>query len=294
MEVSEPTYDVRLFRALNDQFKDAPLVESPPPRTSQSAADVARGRIKTITNYVDVEDKRVLELGTGRGFTASLLQKEAGAKHVVGIDIKSYSDWEEHDPNGAEFVVGDLAVEHLVDPESVDVVVSAVTFEHVTRPVQMLGQLYRALSENGQAWLYFNLYRGPSASHRYHHVFFPWPHLLFDNADEATIEEASGARKFAWVNYMTAATYVQTCAEIGFEITYVRRHTAPLDKYLPFYRRFEDKLGRYPALDLETDFLTLVLRKLPEPTSVVPRLGYLERQREFDRLAERYRGLARS
>jgi hypothetical protein len=33
----------------------------------------------------------------------------------------------------------------------------------------------------------------------------------------------------------------------------------PIDE--PFYRRFEDLLGRYPRSDLEKDFFTVVLRK---------------------------------
>lgn len=290
LHVAENTFDLKLFQQLNDEFREQPLIEKPPERTSKGAEAVAQRRIQTITRHVDVTDKVVLELGTGRGYTAAMLPVVAGAKQVIGVDIKSYADWDEHDRTRTDFIVGDLASDNLLDPESVDVVVSAVVFEHVTRPIQMLAQLYRALTEGGEAWLYFNLYRGPAASHRYHHVFFPWPHLLFDSIDPQQMLEATGARKFAWVNYMTAATYLQTCAELGFEITLVRRHAAQLERFLPFYVRFEEKLGRYPALDLETDFLTLVLRKQNDPIDRAPRLGYHERQQAFDALVAQYRG----
>jgi hypothetical protein len=60
----------------------------------------------------------------------------------------------------------------------------------------------------------------------------------------------------------------------------------PID--VGFYQRFEDELGRYPALDLETDFATLVLEK-ESPGRLrrgrgrsLPELGYLERQRALD------------
>jgi hypothetical protein len=66
-------------------------------------------------------------------------------------------------------------------------------------------------------------------------------------------------RTFTWVNRMTAAHYVQAAREVGFTIDAAVRKVMPID--VPFYLRFEDKLGRYPALDLETDFLTLVLTK---------------------------------
>ena len=96
------------------------------------------------------------------------------------------------------------------------------------------------------------------------------------------LKEEGGRGTFAWVNRMTAAHYVQTCAEIGLEITDTSRRATPIDKHIDFYLRFEDKLGRYPAYDLETDFLMLVLRKAPGPVDRVPQLGYLERQRHLD------------
>lgn len=283
-------YDIDLFRELNQQFREDPLVSRPPERTSKGFQAVAEGRLKTILRYVDVKDKAVLELGTGRGYTAAELVRSAGAASVLGIDIRTYPDWPEHDATRTRFVVGDLASEPLVEPGTIDVIVSAVVMEHVTRPIRMFEALHAALRTGGEAWLYFNLYRGPKASHRYDHIFFPWPHLLFDDAQSAEILAAEGGRgKFAWVNRMTAANYVQLCAELGFEITELRRHNVKIEEYLPFYAQFEDKLGRYPALDLETDFMTLVVRKLDEPTGVVPSLGYLERQRRFDKLLAAWR-----
>ena len=95
-------------------------------------------------------------------------------------------------------------------------------------------------------------------------MYFPWPRLRFD-------EEAGR---------------LQACGEIGFEITDVRRDATRLDDFIDFYLRVEDKLGRYPAYDLETDFLMLVLRKAPGPFDRFPQLGYLERQRRLDALVD--------
>ena len=277
------TYDLELFRALNEEYREQRLVPKPPALTTASYEEVARRRIATLSKHVDVAGKQVLELGTGRGYTAAQLPEVAGAEHVVGVDIRSYDDWKLHNAERTRFVVGDLASEDLVEPESIDVVVSAVVLEHVTKPIRMLEALHRCLRPDGTAWLYFNLHRGPKASHRYRNLYFPWPHLLFDDPQAAQVLKEEGARgTFAWVNRMTAAHYVQTCAEIGFEITDVSRKATPIDKHIDFYLRFEDKLGRYPAYDLETDFLMLVLRKAPGPVDHVPRLGYLERQRHLD------------
>jgi hypothetical protein len=92
-------------------------------------------------------------------------------------------------------------------------------------------------------------------------VFFPWPHLLFEPAVcEAFYRKHHGRKStFAWVNHLTAAEYVEACGELGLHVDALRRSTTPID--VPLYARFEEKLGRYPALDLETDFLWLTLRK---------------------------------
>ncbi len=282
----EGAYSLDLFRQLNEEFRSTPLIAAPPDRTSKGFEAVAKRRIETISRYLpDLRGKYVLELGTGRGYTAALLPEVTGAKHVTGIDVKAYPEWDLHDKKTTEFIRGDLAGGQFVEAESIDAVISAVVFEHVTRPIRMLSELHRVMKVGGEAWLYFNLYRGPKASHRYHTIFFPWPHLLFDDGQAAQIlSEAGASGKFAWVNRMTAAHYTQVCAELGFEITTVHRHIVKLEEHLDFYLRFEDKLGRYPALDLETDFLTIVLKKLSEPDDRVPRFGYLERQKRFDRL----------
>ena len=73
---------------------------------------------------------------------------------------------------------------------------------------------------------------------------------------------------FAWVNRLTAAEYLQAFTEIGFRVRYLRRSVTDIDA--AFYKRFEDKLGRYPALDLETDFLHVVVDKVAEVTEPPP------------------------
>ena len=85
---------------------------------------------------------------------------------------------------------------------------------------------------------------------------------------------------------MTIANYVQAVHEIGFRLVAVKRRVVPID--VGFFLRFEPVLGRYPALDLETDFATLVLEKenpgrgWASRSRALPELGYLERQRSLD------------
>jgi hypothetical protein len=181
--------------------------------------------------------------------------------------------------------------------------VSTAVFEHVERPVETLRALRRILSPGGRAWLRFNLYPSAVASHRYDLVNFPWPHLLFEDHVFAAYLEAHGIsdpmrgtareHRFAWVNTMTVAHYLQACTEVGFETVSLNRRVRSID--IAFYRRFEDKLGRFPALDLETDFATLVLRRPSgrrslrgllgrrRPAAKSVTAGYLRRQRKLRR-----------
>jgi SAM-dependent methyltransferase len=240
------------------------------------AEQVARGRIETIGRQLELSGKVVLEFPTGRGYLAALLPSLAGARRVVAIDSRPYPEWESHDEPATRFVPGDLTTDTLVDPESFDVAIAVAPLGELKRPVQAVTQLYRALREGGRAYLHLALYPGP----RVRDGTPPWTHLISVEAD--------GGR---WANRMTAATYVQTCSEVGFEVSDLQRHVAPLEELLDTYLRYEETLGRYPALDLETDYLTLVLRKLPEPSGRVPELGYAVRQRWFERLlAERVTG----
>ena len=274
------SYDLSLFEELNEEYADRPLVPSPVERTPAGYAERAKGVLDRIQRYVDVEGD-VMELGCGQGWLTATLTSESNARRAIGIDIREGEHWKYHDKPDTAYIVGDLSRSQLVPPESVDLVISAVVFEHVHRPLQMLMALHRSLRLEGVAWLYFNLYRGPKASHVYRNVYFPWPHLLFTDAVcEAFFKKHHGRpQRFSWVNKLTAAHYANLAQNAGFETKLVDLHRTPID--LSLYRRFEDKLGRYPALDLETDFMTMVLRKVDQPASVWG-LDYLGRQALLD------------
>lgn len=274
-------YDLELFEQLNDRYQTAPLVPKPVERTPTGYAERAGKVLDRIRRYVDVDGKDVLELGCGQGWLTAVLPGEGGARHATGIDVQEGDHWRLHNNPATTYLVGDLSQEALVAEESIDLVLSAVVFEHVRRPLQMLEALHRVLRPGGQAWLYFNLYRGPKASHTYREVYFPWPHLLFDDAVCMEFYEKHHGRKlrFSWVNKLTAAEYLVLARAAGFETTRVDLSTTPLD--IDLYREFEDRLGRYPALDLETDFMTMVLHKADKPATVW-QLDYLGRQRALD------------
>jgi SAM-dependent methyltransferase len=299
-------YDLGLFEELNEAYRDKPIWRPPTSASERPKAaelvDRARAeterretekKLRPILASVELSGRTVLELGCGHGFLTATLPGAAGVRHAIGVDIRPYSSWAEHEErDDVSFIVGDLSSEPLLPPESVDVVISTVVLEHVTRPITMLSAIRDVMRTEGKAWLFFNLYRGRNASHCYREVFFPWPHLLFDDAVCHAFYEKHHGRKlrFSWVNRMTIAEYLVVSRDAGFEIVNVKLERTPVD--LDFYLRFEDKLGRYPALDLETNFMTLILEKSLSPTGHVPSVGYQEAQTELDRRIGDHRGAA--
>ena len=284
-------FDLELFEELVAEYRSRPLRERPIKRDQKSQREKAEARIQRIQRELDLDfdDRVVLDLGCGHGWLPSLLPELGGARKAIGVDPRRYETWSEHSDPRVELIEADLSVDDVVEAGSVDCVISGAVLEHVSRPIEMLEAIHRVLAPGGRAWLYFNLYRGPSASHRYSEVPFPWPHLLFDDAVCRAYYKQEHGRKnvpFAWVNRMTIGGYVQTVDEVGFRTIDVKRRVVPID--VGFYQRFEDELGRYPALDLETDFATLVLEKQPPGRWRKGRdrahqeLGYLERQRALD------------
>lgn len=275
-------YDLDLFTRLNDEYRPQPTSPNPPKHDPLSMQEVARRRLDGILNQtrLDLTGKTVMELGAGHGWMVETIARNTGASWVLGVDIRTRPTWDAID--NVEFVVGDLSIDGdtLIAPETVDFVVSTAALEHVTRPLQMIEALYAVLKPGGTAWLYFNLHRGRLASHKYRHVFFPWPHLLFDDETaRAYLSERGLDDGWAWVNKLTIGDYFAAFAEVGFRsVAQPRYHTAPID--LRFYERFEDKLGRYPALDLETDFVTVILEK--SEVGSMPTPPYVERQRQLD------------
>lgn len=257
------TYDLELFRSLNLEYRDKPLVPRPRSTSNRSLLDQARKRARWIDGLIGVRGRDVLEIGAGRGHLASVLADEYGST-ATGVDIVEYETWPElrQTPN-LRLEVCDVTARPMPDLGRFDRVVSLAVLEHVERPYEALEAVHQLLRPGGVAYISANLYRGPKASHRYREVNFPFPHLLFDDSVFAefyapTKKAHTGA---AWVNRLTAAQYREKVRSLGFVIEKEWADTTPLDR--GFYERFEDVLGRYPIEDLETDFIHLVLSKDP-------------------------------
>ena len=117
------------------------------------------------------------------------------------------------------------------------------------------------LADNGDFYLRANLHRGATASHRYREMFFPWPHLLFDESVFYEFYEHKGLRQRgpSWVNKLTFAQYLHYFQKLNLNVEQQWLSQHPLDE--EFYDRFEEDLSRYPTFDLVTEFFDVKLKK---------------------------------
>ncbi len=105
----------------------------------------ANNRILFISNYMDIKDKRILEIGSASG---SLLQKllEYGCKEAIGVELdEEFSKYARQQG----FKVFTRPIEELDFKEKFDGVVSFHTLEHVYDPMGVIQAVYAALKPNG-------------------------------------------------------------------------------------------------------------------------------------------------
>ena len=96
-----------------------------------------------------VKDKVVLDIASGTGYGAAMLAE--GARKVIGVDISEeavdYSR-KHYNAKNIEYICGD-AEQIPVDDNSVDVVVSFETIEHLAEPTKFMQEVKRVLKTDG-------------------------------------------------------------------------------------------------------------------------------------------------
>jgi cyclopropane fatty-acyl-phospholipid synthase-like methyltransferase len=257
--MAKPTrFDLALFMGLNEEYRAKPVVARPRSFDESSLHEAAEQRLRSVERRVALDNRRVLEIGCGRGHIGRRLADTYGCE-VVGVDIKEYPQWSELSGNGVDLRVHDVSLHDNGPLGQFDVILSFAVWEHIVHPYGALQGVKQLLAPGGRAYLYANLYRGPKASHRYREVFFPWPHLLFtDEVFREFYKTTTGRpRPSAWVNKLTAAQYLFYFDQLDLVPEQLWYSPDAFDQ--DFYDRFEAVLGRYPKWDLSHDFIHAVL-----------------------------------
>ena len=116
-----------------------------------------------------VKGKRVLDIACGEGYGSAALQK-AGAASVIGVDISPETCAHAHRKYGIDARVGDATKIPLPD-NSVDVVVSFETIEHLENPGGFVDECARVLAKDGVAIIStpnLEVYRASSGENPFH------------------------------------------------------------------------------------------------------------------------------
>jgi SAM-dependent methyltransferase len=109
--------------------------------------------------------RRVLDIACGEGYGSAALMA-AGAASVIGIDINFATVVHAHDKYGLKACVGDAAAIPLGD-QSLDLIVSFETLEHVPNPGKFISECHRLLAPGGS--LIISTPNRPVFQRIYHH-----------------------------------------------------------------------------------------------------------------------------
>jgi hypothetical protein len=171
-------YDVELFEALNAEYASHPIVTDAPKYDPVSIAERSRRRIATVHDRIDLRGRTVLEVGCGSGYEVWHLAHQLGSD-AWGIDIAEREGWRTCAAIASTWSPPTWPTRRCSRPRSSTG--RCRSRSGSTSPIRSRRSPSwpGSCRPGGLAWIRANLYRGPTASHRYRDVFFPFPHLLF-------------------------------------------------------------------------------------------------------------------
>lgn len=148
--------------------------------------------IDTIKFYLEhtnekemFQGKNVLDIGCGAG-GKSLYYLSKGAETVTGVDVvEKYKAESEQlrdklGLKGFEFVYADASAMPF-ENASFDTVIMNDAMEHVSKPVEVLNEVYRVLKPGGKLYINFPPYNHPFGAHLSDVIGIPWVHLFFND-----------------------------------------------------------------------------------------------------------------
>ena len=246
---------------------------------AQRVADTSHYR-KLFEPIVRFEDKTVLDLGCNRGYLLhSFLQHEQFT--AIGADLVSYYLNEARRNYGDHISFVQSTTTGVPLPSnSVDVVYTIDTVEHLSQPREIFQDVFRILKPGGLFLVHFNPWLNPHGHHLEDIIAFPWPHAIFSMKTLLNVAERlydspgyqtscyyldeKGQKKpnpYAdrkmwdeYLNFMTIKRFNQLLDELPFEI----RHQARIGFAGNTFKlsRMTRRLANVPFL---TEFFTSVL-----------------------------------
>jgi len=145
---------------------------------AQRVADTSRYR-KLFEPFVKFEGKTVLDLGCNLGYLLhSFLQHEKFT--AIGADLVPHYLKEARRNYGDEIEFVQTTTTQIPLPDnSVNVVYTIDTVEHLSRPREIFQDVFRVLKPGGVFLVHFNPWLNPHGHHLEDIIAFPWPHAFF-------------------------------------------------------------------------------------------------------------------
>jgi ubiquinone/menaquinone biosynthesis C-methylase UbiE len=199
-----------------------------PDKSSQEwGAEWSRGLWDNLFSRYDplIDGQVVLDLGCSWGYTVKFFAENFRPAKVIGIDISPFwqttdHGWDYEALGGlVEFRLGTFADMDEVEDASIDLVISASTFQYMTPEdvERNAAKAYAALRPGGEA-----IIRTRTATSHLGadlHALFDMhhPHLLYGGpAIEAVAAEAG--HQLRYLNFLTASSYLAVFMRCGFEV----------------------------------------------------------------------------
>lgn len=169
----------------------------------QRVAETTQYR-QLFSPHVSFEGKTVLDLGCNRGYLLHSFLQHASFQ-AIGADLVHYylKDARRDYGDTIEFVQS-TPTSIPVPDNSVDVVYTIDTVEHLSQPKQIFLDVYRVLRPGGLFLVHFNPWFNPHGSHLEDIIAFPWPHVFFSMDTLLNV----AARLYDSSHYQTACYYL--------------------------------------------------------------------------------------
>lgn len=216
--------------------------------------DTIKFYLQHTTSDKMFKDKDVLDVGCGAG-GKSLYYLSLGAKSVTGIDVVEYYEQESKELcnelglEGFTFFVQDAAKTNFAD-NSFDTIIMNDAMEHVSKPKEVLNEMFRILKPNGKLYVNFPPYNHPYGAHLSDVIGIPWVQALF--SDKTLIKaykdlvkdkedgqsrisfriglNDKGEEYFSYLNKMSIKRFKKLIKDTNFKVEYY--HEAPLRNFL--------------------------------------------------------------